>query len=161
MVLSTAATTVCHRLYVGSLLERLVEPADMARDILVALNREGDNRLHTYVSTYSVRDRRDREGGTYHPAEGEEGAALEHAAGHVAAVVALADDALVAGELLADGLFAAHEEEEHGGRWVDALRAACRGSLYSVLEVRSRDGLGFAWLSVCERTTQRTFDIGD
>ena len=54
-------------------------------------------------------------GQTYHPAKGEERTALQHAAGHVTAVVALADDAFVAGELLADGLFAADEEEEHGG----------------------------------------------
>lgn len=35
---------------------------------------------------------------------------------HVATVVALANDALIARELLAEGVLAAYEEEEHGGR---------------------------------------------
>lgn len=52
---------------------------------------------------------------TYNEADGEEGTALEDAAGHVAAVVALADDALIALELLAKRFLAADEEEEHGG----------------------------------------------
>ena len=38
---------------------------------------------------------------------------MEDSAGHVAAVVALACEALVAGKVLAEGLFAADEEEEH------------------------------------------------
>jgi hypothetical protein len=53
---------------------------------------------------------------TYHEAKGEEGPAVEDVAGHVTAVVALAYDSLIAGELLAKGVFATDEEEEHGGR---------------------------------------------
>jgi hypothetical protein len=53
-------------------------------------------------------------GKTHDEAEGEEGSSLEDAAGHVAAVVALADEALVALEFFAEGLLAADEEEEHG-----------------------------------------------
>lgn len=51
---------------------------------------------------------------TYDEAEGKERAALEDATGHVAAVVTLADDALVPVKFAAEGLLAACEEEEHG-----------------------------------------------
>lgn len=50
---------------------------------------------------------------SYDEAEGEERAALQHAPGHVAAVMTLAGQTLVLWELLADRLLAAHEEEEH------------------------------------------------
>ncbi len=53
--------------------------------------------------------------GTYNEAKGEPGVALEHMARHVPAVVALADNALVARDLLAEGVLTADEEEEHGG----------------------------------------------
>lgn len=61
---------------------------------------------------------------TYNEADGEERTALEDAAGHVAAVVALADDALVALELLAKRLLAADEEEEHGGGIFGVVRGS-------------------------------------
>lgn len=51
---------------------------------------------------------------THDEADGEPGMALDHMAGHVAAMVALADHALIAGNLLAEGALAAEEEEEHG-----------------------------------------------
>ena len=111
---------VGHGLDVGPLLEGLVEVADVADDVLVPRYGEGDNGLSLSVSAYPL-----EEGGrgmteraqnqTYDEAKGEEGPALEDAAGHVAAVVALAGQALVAGEFLFEGLFAAGEEEEHDG----------------------------------------------
>lgn len=62
-------------------------------------------------------------------------------AGHVAAVVTLADDALVAGHLLAEGVLAAEEEEEHGDGGVERLT---RGG-------RSRRGGGRTSLMGCAR----------
>jgi hypothetical protein len=53
---------------------------------------------------------------TYHEAKSEERPALEDMAGHVAAVVTLTDDALVAVKLAPEGLFSACEEEEHCAR---------------------------------------------
>lgn len=81
-------------------------------------------------------------GRTYDPAESEEGTALEHATGHVTAVVTLAGDALVAREFLADGLFAAHEEEEHDGELVERecsrkIDAAC----FAVIERRVENSI--------------------
>lgn len=52
-------------------------------------------------------------GETHNPAEGEEGMRLHHATRHVAAVVALADELLVAGDGLLKGFLAEDEEEEH------------------------------------------------
>lgn len=52
-------------------------------------------------------------GGTYDEAECEEGTALGDVGGHVSAVVALAHHAFVAGDLAAEGVLPAHEEEEH------------------------------------------------
>jgi hypothetical protein len=51
---------------------------------------------------------------TYNEAKGEKGMALDDVAGHVAAVVALADHAFVALDFLAEGVLSADEEEEHG-----------------------------------------------
>lgn len=51
----------------------------------------------------------------YNVADGEEWALLFHARAHVAAVVALGGDALVALDLGAKGLLAADEEERHCG----------------------------------------------
>lgn len=94
----------------------------MARDILISLDRERNYRL---IERLVIREIRGGGRQTYDPAESEEGTTLEHASGHVAAVVALADDALVAREFLADGLLAADEEEEHDGR-VMTRRVAIR-----------------------------------
>lgn len=74
---------------------------------------------------------------THDEAEGEEGSSLEDAAGHVPAVVALAHEALVALELLAEGLLAADEEEEHGVG-ADVLRSG--GSF----GLRCLDGFGLS-----------------
>jgi hypothetical protein len=51
---------------------------------------------------------------TYDEAECEERSSLENATRHVAAMMALANEALVALEFLAERLLAADEEEEHG-----------------------------------------------
>lgn len=59
---------------------------------------------------------------THDPAECEPRIALDDIGGHVAAVVALADHALVAGHLLAEGVLAAHEEEEHGEGFARLVR---------------------------------------
>lgn len=41
---------------------------------------------------------------------------LQNTAGHVAAVVALADELLIAGHRFAEGVLAENEEEEHGAQ---------------------------------------------
>lgn len=86
---SAAASHVHH---IGSVLERLMEVADAASDVFVAGYGEGYQR---------------------NPAEGEPGVALDDIGSHVTAVVALADHALISGNLLAEGVFTAHKEEEH------------------------------------------------
>lgn len=54
---------------------------------------------------------------TYNKAKSEKGPALDDSTRHVATVVALADDALIALDLGAKGVFAADkEEEDHGGQ---------------------------------------------
>lgn len=58
---------------------------------------------------------------TYNVADGKEGTLLLNAPAHVAAVVALADDALVALDLGAKGLLAADEEEGHGWLLLEVL----------------------------------------
>lgn len=80
---------------IWAVLEGLVKVADAAGDVLVALEGEGDNGDET---------------------KGEPRVALDDMASHVTAVVALAYHALVAGHLLAEGMFAAGEEKEHDGR---------------------------------------------
>lgn len=50
---------------------------------------------------------------TYNPAEGKPRIALDDIGSHVTAVVALADHSLISGNLLAEGVFTAHKEEEH------------------------------------------------
>ena len=58
MSLRTSAALALHGLYVRSLLERLVEAADMAGDVLVALDRKWDNGLTCVLATrpyYPVR----------------------------------------------------------------------------------------------------------
>jgi hypothetical protein len=55
------------------------------------------------------------EGITYNKAKGEERPAFNDSAGHVATIVALADDALIALDLGAEGVLTADEEEEHHG----------------------------------------------
>jgi hypothetical protein len=58
---------------------------------------------------------------TYNKAEGEPRVALDHMAGHVATVMALAYETLIAGNLFAKGVFAARKKEEHGeDRWAGA-----------------------------------------
>lgn len=52
---------------------------------------------------------------TYNKAKGEERAALDDTARHVATVVALADDALVALDFGPEGVLPADEEEEDHG----------------------------------------------
>lgn len=79
---------------VGSVLERLGKVADSAHDIDVPLHGQWENG---------------------DPAKGEPWVALDDVACHVAAVVTLADHALVAIDLFPEGVLAAHEEEEHGG----------------------------------------------
>lgn len=58
-----------------------------------------------------------RRGGglTYNEAEGEPRVALDDLTGIVATVVALADHALIALNLLAEGVLAARENKTHGG----------------------------------------------
>lgn len=56
---------------------------------------------------------RDRERNDGDPTECEPWVTLDDVGGHVAAVVALTDHALVAGDFLAESVLAAHEEEEH------------------------------------------------
>lgn len=58
--------------------------------------------------------------GTYNEAEREERVALDDVGGHVSTVMALANETLVALELLAERVLAADEEEKHG----DGLRCA-------------------------------------
>lgn len=72
---------------------------------------------------------------TYNEAECEERIALDDMAGHVAAVMALADDALIAGDLLAESVLAADEEEEHDGLWSGGVFAT-RGSRSWSLEMQ-------------------------
>ena len=57
---------------------------------------------------------RERGGGTHDKAESEPRIALDDVAGVVAAVVAATHDALVALDLLAEGVLAAGEDEAHG-----------------------------------------------
>jgi hypothetical protein len=52
---------------------------------------------------------------TYHETDGKEWAALEDSCRHVAAVVALGRDTLVALDIAAKCVFAAEKEEEHVG----------------------------------------------
>jgi len=88
-------TAAFHRCDIRAVFERLGEVADVADNIGVALERQGDDR---------------------NPTKREPRMALDDVASHVAAVVALADHALVTLDGLAEGVLAAHEEEEHVGR---------------------------------------------
>lgn len=67
---------------------------------------------------------------TYNEAKGEEWAAFDDTARHVATVVALADDALVALDFGPEGVLAADEEEEdHGCRCFQRCTILCKFSL--------------------------------
>ena len=71
---------------------------------------------------------------TYDVAKGEERVALHDVAGHVAAVVALADDALVALDVAAESVLAAHEDEGHDGLRLGWYWAFVRPSVGGVLK---------------------------
>jgi hypothetical protein len=51
VVAAATATTVCHGYDVGSTIERLVEVADVTRDVLVSGDGEGNDGLPSQVST--------------------------------------------------------------------------------------------------------------
>lgn len=87
------AASAPHVLDVGAVLERLREVADVADDVLVTLEGQGQDG---------------------HEAECEPRVRLDDATRVVAAVVALANDALVALDLLAEGVLAAGEYDAHG-----------------------------------------------
>lgn len=114
MITAAATAAIRHGDDVLSALKGLVEVADGAHDVLVALYGEGYHGLP--VSLVSKESRRKiGRGETNDEAECEPGIGLYDATGHVAAVVALVDHALVALDILAEGVLAAGEEEEHVG----------------------------------------------
>lgn len=94
LLLWRSLAAVGHGHDVGALLEGLMKVADAADDILVSLDGEWN---HGNV------------------ANGKKGALLLHAGAVIAAVVTLGDDALVALDLGAKGLLAAHKEKGHDG----------------------------------------------
>lgn len=146
---SGSAATAMDGQHVGPMLDGLVEVADVARDVLVALDGEGDHRLRGGVLAFvrwseSGEQRRAAERGrgtTHDPAEGEPGMRLDDMAAEVAAVAALEDHALVAGQLLAEGVLSAHEEEEHGG-------GTCGHELLA--QVRSVGAVSGGWTWGCD-----------
>jgi hypothetical protein len=100
MLRGSAAAPVGHGHDILAMLEGLVEVANVTRHILVSFNRQWYHR---------------------NKAEGEPRVALDHMAGHVATVMALAYETLIAGNLFAKGVFAARKKEEHGeDRWAGA-----------------------------------------
>lgn len=130
-----ATAAVGHGHDVRPAVERLVEVADVTRDVLVSRDGEGNEGLEgkkkNTVSTESCKgytSRRKREGGTYDEAECEERPSLEDVRTNIAAMSALADETLVAGEFLAEGLLAADEEEEHGVSRAVLFGEGCRWS---------------------------------
>lgn len=78
---------------VGTVLNVLVEVANVAADLVPRLQREGND---------------------WYEAKGEPLPALEYMAAEVAAVLALASDLLVALEARGEGVLSASKEEEHG-----------------------------------------------
>lgn len=91
---------------------------------------------------------------THDEAKREEGPALDDAAGHVSAVVALADDALVALDLVAEGVLAADEEEEHdcwtGARRCSLWREGREGLVWTRGIVTGRRGGDWVYAALVE-----------
>lgn len=108
--------TSLHSLDVRSVLYRLRKVADTADDVVVAVDGERDDGLVfqlTSISSGCLGKKRNKGIMTYYEAEGEPRVALDDMAGIVSAVVALAYDAFVALDLLAECVFTAGEDETH------------------------------------------------
>lgn len=99
-MVAATVTAVCHGDDVGSTIQRLVEVANVARDVLVSGDSKRDDRYE---------------------AKCEEGTAFEDMARHVTTMMALTNDALVTVKLTPESLFSAREEEEHCGRMEESL----------------------------------------
>lgn len=84
-----------HGLDIGSVLYGLREVADVADDVLVAVDGKRDDG---------------------HKAEGEPGVALDDMSGPVTTVVALTCDTLITFDFLAEGVFTACEYQTHRGQ---------------------------------------------
>lgn len=89
-----------HLLYILSVLERLRKVANVAADLFVTVDRQGNNG---------------------NKAKGKPRVRLDDLATVVAAVVTLAGDTLVALDFLAKGMFATGEDKTHGGCFVRGL----------------------------------------
>lgn len=77
---------------------------------------------------------------TYNEAKGEEWAAFDDTARHVATVVALADDALVALDFGPEGVLAADEEEEdHGCCCFQRCTILCQVLTHEKVKPRERE----------------------